>query len=55
VAAALRNVFPGADEHHLHGKIGFKKDGTPGIKILPPLITETLDEKREVDDACWFI
>lgn len=54
VREAGENVFPGVDKDHLHGKIGYNKDGSPAIKLLPPLITETLEEKREHHKGTCF-
>ena len=47
LAGAVKNVFPGGDKSHLHGKIGYKTDGKPAITLLPPLTSETNEEKRE--------
>jgi polypeptide N-acetylgalactosaminyltransferase len=44
---AARNVFPGADAEHLHGRIGLSPNGAPAWIPSPPLTSETEQEKRE--------
>eukprot|EP00047_Mylnosiga_fluctuans_P002994 m.226906 g.226906 ORF g.226906 m.226906 type:complete len:588 (+) comp11500_c0_seq1:105-1868(+) len=39
-------VFPGADELHLHGKVGHNVDGSAGWSITPMVGEETMEEKR---------
>jgi polypeptide N-acetylgalactosaminyltransferase len=44
---ALRNAFPGADPEHLHGRIGYLSNGSPAWSPLPPLMSESFQEKVE--------
>ena len=47
VELAAENVFKGVDAQHMHGSVGMLPDGSPSLKLKPPLGHETPEEKRE--------
>jgi hypothetical protein len=47
IAAAAKNVYPGVDGSHLHGRVGVHTNGSSAWTLLPPLVNETFQQKQE--------